>query len=207
MKVILVNTDFMHDTERPIQPLTMYTIAGIITPYVEEVEVIEPMKYRLFPENGKLVDVLIAKSKKASLIAFTANSFSWAEILKITLAIRENNKQVKIVVGGIHVSYFYREILKENPQISFAFTGEAEKSFPQLIKYLNGEIPIENVPNLHYMRNGRLVSNKKAKLVDFQNEDIPFPRYDLVEEDFFDRFTFEASRGCEGNCRFCSVLY
>ena len=157
MKVILVNTDFMHDTERPIQPLTMYTIAGIITPYVEEVEVIEPMKYRLFPENGKLVDVLIAKSKKASLIAFTANSFSWAEILKITLAIRENNKQVKIVVGGIHVSYFYREILKENPQISFAFTGEAEKSFPQLIKYLNGEIPIENVPNLHYMRNGRLV--------------------------------------------------
>lgn len=64
MKVILVNTDFMHDTERPIQPLTMYTIAGIITPYVEEVEVIEPMKYRLFPENGKLVDVLIAKSKK-----------------------------------------------------------------------------------------------------------------------------------------------
>lgn len=207
MKVILVNTDFMHDTEKPILPLTMYTIAGIITPYVEEVEVIEPMKYRLFPENGKLMDVLIAKSKGAKLIAFTANSFSWAEILRLTLGIRENNKEIKIVVGGIHVSYFYREILKENPQINFAFTGEAEKSFPLLIRYLNGEITIENVPNLHYMKNGHLVSNKKAKLVDFENENIPFPRYDLIEKDFFDRFTFEASRGCEGNCRFCSVLY
>ena len=33
MKVILVNTDFMHDTDTKVQPLTMYTIAGIITPY------------------------------------------------------------------------------------------------------------------------------------------------------------------------------
>ncbi len=47
MKVILINPDFMHDVDTTVQPLTMYTIAGIISPFVDQVEVIEPMKYRI----------------------------------------------------------------------------------------------------------------------------------------------------------------
>lgn len=207
MKVVLVNTDFMHDTDRPVQPLTMYAIAGIITPVVDELEIVEPMKYRLYPKEGKLKDILLDKLDKADLVAFTINSFSWAAISRLIHEIRAVNKEVKIVVGGIHISYYYREVLLENPQINFALTGEAEKSFPLLIKYLNGELDIEEVPNLHYLKNGQVCSNKRARLVDFQNELIPLPRYDLVENKFFDRLTFEASRGCEGNCKFCSVLF
>lgn len=84
MKVILVNTDFMHDTDTKVQPLTMYTIAGIITPYVDEVEVVEPMKYRLGYEESDLLSVVLGKIKSADLLAFTVNSFSWAEISKLT---------------------------------------------------------------------------------------------------------------------------
>lgn len=43
----MINTDFMHDVDTTVQPLTMYTIAGIISPFVDQVEVIEPMKYRI----------------------------------------------------------------------------------------------------------------------------------------------------------------
>lgn len=207
MKVILVNTDFMHDTDRPIQPLTMYTIAGIITPFVDEVEVVEPMKYRLGYEKTTLLEALNEKIKDAELIAFTANTFSWAEISRLTKTIKELNNRIKIVVGGIHVSYFYKEILIKNPQIDFALVGEAEVAFPKLIQYLKGENGLQDVPNLKYVFDGQVISNRNAPLFDFENETVPLPRYDLTEKNFFDRFTFEASKGCQGNCRFCSIFY
>ncbi|AEY67201.1 radical SAM protein [Clostridium sp. BNL1100] len=209
MKVLLVNTDFRYnsDVKVKVQPLTMYTIAGIISPFVEEVKVIEPMKYRLQNSKDEFLSVLISEAQNVDLIAFTVNSFSWAEISKVSKEIKQNAKDIKIVVGGIHVSYFYKEILIKNPQIDFALVGEAEKSFPKLIQYLKGEIEIEQVPNLKYQKHGQVISNKAATLVDFKKEKIPMPRYDLLENKFFDRLTFEASRGCEGNCSFCSVLH
>jgi anaerobic magnesium-protoporphyrin IX monomethyl ester cyclase len=206
LKVILVNTDFMHDTDTKVQPLTMYTIAGIITPYVDEVEVVEPMKYRLGYEESDLLSVVLGKIKSADLLAFTVNSFSWAEISKLTKKIKVHNSNIKIVVGGIHISYFYKDILLNNPQIDYALVGEAELAFPKFIKYLKGEISVHDVPNLKYVHNGQLMQNKNAPLFNL-NSEVPLPRYDLTESKFFDRFTFEASRGCLGNCRFCSVYY
>lgn len=209
MKVVLVNTDFTYaaDIKVKVQPLTMYTIAGIISPYVEEVKVIEPMKYRLQNAQEKFISILISEARDSDLIAFTVNSFSWFEISNICKRVKETLGNKKIVVGGIHVSFFYKEILAKNPQIDFALVGEAEKSFPRLIQYLNGQIGIEQVPNLKYLNNSQVISNNNAPLVDFRSERIPLPRYDLLEKHFFDRLTFEASRGCMGNCKFCSVLH
>lgn len=49
-----------------------------------EVEVVEPMKYRLGYEESDLLSVVLGKIKSADLLAFTVNSFSWAEISKLT---------------------------------------------------------------------------------------------------------------------------
>ncbi|MBE5991378.1 MAG: B12-binding domain-containing radical SAM protein [Paenibacillaceae bacterium] len=209
MKVVLVNTDFTYEADLnvKVQPLTMYTIAGIISPYVDEVKIIEPMKYRLQNLQDKYFSVLLSEARDSDLIAFTVNSFSWFEISNTCKKIKETLGDKKIVVGGIHVSFFYKEILENNPQIDFALVGEAEKSFPSLIKYLNGQLSIEQVPNLKYIHNNKFISNNNAPLVDFRREKIPLPRYDLLEKHYFDRLTFEASRGCMGNCKFCSVLH
>lgn len=203
----MINTDFMHDVDTTVQPLTMYTIAGIISPFVDQVEVIEPMKYRIANLQEDILTVILKKIRDADLLAFTVNTFSWAEILRLIKKVKDNNKQIKIVIGGIHISYFYKEIMLKTPQIDYALVGEAEIAFPKFIQYLKGELRIEEVPNLKYVQHEKLIENAKAPLIDFEHEIVPMPRYDLAEKNFFDRFTFEASRGCQGNCRFCSIFY
>ena len=148
----MINTDFMHDVDTTVQPLTMYTIAGIISPFVDQVEVIEPMKYRIANLQEDILTVILKKIRDADLLAFTVNTFSWAEILRLIKKVKDNNKQIKIVIGGIHISYFYKEIMLKTPQIDYALVGEAEIAFPKFIQYLKGELRIEEVPNLKYVQ-------------------------------------------------------
>ena len=123
----------MHDVDTTVQPLTMYTIAGIISPFVDQVEVIEPMKYRIANLQEDILTVILKKIRDADLLAFTVNTFSWAEILRLIKKVKDNNKQIKIVIGGIHISYFYKEIMLKTPQIDYALVGEAEIAFPKFI--------------------------------------------------------------------------
>lgn len=117
-------------------------------------------------------------------MAFTVNTFSWAEILRLIKKVKDNNKQIKIVIGGIHISYFYKEIMLKTPQIDYALVGEAEIAFPKFIQYLKGELRIEEVPNLKYVQHEKLIENAKAPLIDFEHEIVPMPRYDLAEKNF-----------------------
>lgn len=52
----------MHDVDTTVQPLTMYTIAGIISPFVDQVEVIEPMKYRIANLQEDILTVILNRN-------------------------------------------------------------------------------------------------------------------------------------------------
>jgi len=115
--------------------------------------------------------------------------------------IRQKLPNVKIVVGGPHVTLLGRQILEVHSHIDFAFTGEAEATIVQLLegkKY--GEIP-----GLIYRDNGAILH--KAPFIRQPDLDaIEWPRYEKFElKRYANELGIITSRGCPYSCIFCSV--
>lgn len=50
------------------------------------------------------------------------------------------------------------------------------------------------------------MQTNQAPLIEL-TEEIPLPAYDLVPKGAYKMFSFESSRGCVGNCTFCSIIF
>lgn len=110
-----------------------------------------------------------------------------------------------IVAGGTGFSLFPRRIMEELPEIRYGIKGEAEYSFPKLLK--DFEQPGE-LAGLCYRKNGQVMIN--PAVLDFTFEDYLVPDRDLLPPDLYrdindyvPAFGLETKRGCPLNCAYC----
>jgi radical SAM superfamily enzyme YgiQ (UPF0313 family) len=100
---------------------------------------------------------------------------------------RKFRKQGKIVVaGGRYPSTFPQEVI---PHMDAVVVGEAEPVWAQVVED---------------MVKGRLKKVYEAPFAP-SLENIPPPRYDLIESDFSVPVVTEATRGCKYRCSFCQL--
>ena len=114
---------------------------------------------------------------------------------------------IPVLMGGSHVSAAPLSVLSD-PSVDFIIRGEGERPFVEFLKAWEAGLPLDNVPNLGFKRNGKSVLNPMT-------ENLPLDEIPLA--DFSDlspnRYLFErqplcfiaTSRGCPHQCTFCSV--
>jgi len=91
-----------------------------------------------------------------------------------------------VVAGGRYPSTFPKEVI---PHFDSVVVGEAEPVWPQAVED---------------MVKGKLKKVYKAPAAP-SLENIPPPRYDLIESDFTVPVVTEATRGCKYRCSFCQL--
>jgi len=114
---------------------------------------------------------------------------------------------IPVLMGGSHVSAAPLSVLKD-ANVDFIIRGEGEGPFVEFLKALEGDPPLEGVPNLGFKRNGELVLNPKTE--NFPLDELPLADFSDLSPD---RYLFErkplcfitTSRGCPHHCTFCSV--
>lgn len=126
-----------------------------------------------------------------------------------------------IIMGGPHVSFLYRSILKKDYQtenvIDFICVGEAEKTFLQLAKFLlryrsksavlpQLQVQTDKLKGIAYISDtGRVMFTGERKGIINLNE-LPLPaRYKLSPTNYY--YTVAnviINRGCSNQCSFCS---
>jgi radical SAM superfamily enzyme YgiQ (UPF0313 family) len=114
---------------------------------------------------------------------------------------------VPILMGGSHVSAAPVSVLND-PSVDFIIRGEGERPFVEFIKAWEAGLPLDNVPNLGFKRNGKSVLNPMAE--NFPLDEIPLADLSDLSQN---RYLFEkqplcfiaTSRGCPHQCTFCSV--
>jgi radical SAM superfamily enzyme YgiQ (UPF0313 family) len=115
--------------------------------------------------------------------------------------------EVPVLMGGSHVSAAPQSVLRD-PSVDFIIRGEGEKPFVEFLRAWQAGVPLEDVPNLGFKRDGEPVLNPMAE--NFPLDDLPLADFsDLKKE----RYRFEkkplcfitTSRGCPHRCTFCSV--
>ena len=107
-----------------------------------------------------------------------------------------------VAVGNIIAASSPAEFTRRYPDIIVAL-GEGETTIAELIGYVRGNRPLEQVPGIAFVNGGQLVSTANAPVV---LDDVPLPALDTLDDLSRQRgaVTLELSRGCQWNvCTFC----
>ncbi|MBD3287400.1 radical SAM protein [candidate division KSB1 bacterium] len=127
----------------------------------------------------------------------------------LTKHIRRYCPDVRIVLGGYYPTFCYQEILRENDSIDFIVRGEGEFTFLELCQRLLNNQEVENVRGISFYDHNqeKVIEAPSRELVD-ELDQLPFPRRDHLSEYLRLRCqnapSILSSRGCFGNCSFCS---
>jgi radical SAM superfamily enzyme YgiQ (UPF0313 family) len=117
----------------------------------------------------------------AALSTFTAQARDAYEISR-----RYREAGVRTVIGGLHATAVPDEALQFCDSV---VVGEGESSWPRLIADFEA-----GRPQRLYRSNG----------LEFNLEDAPMPRFELLDTEKYNRITVQTQRGCPWRCEFCA---
>lgn len=195
MKILLttLNSKFIH-TNLAIRYLNQM---------VKDIEDIE-VDIREYTINNEL-DFILKDIYKNDYDVILFSTYIWNvnDIVKLCDNIKKVKPNMKIALGGPEVSYDSEDSMKKYDFVDYILYGEGELVFRDFIKYLKGDIKIEDVDGIVYRNNKDIIKNKPMKLL--ENLDlIPSPYEKLNKEEYENRIVYyETSRGCPFNCQYC----
>jgi len=149
----------------------------------------------------------IMKKYDADVVGITATTSMIPDAYKVAKMAKEINENVKVVLGGPHVTFLPERTMEECKSIDFIVRGEGEITFKELIEAIEKGHDFKNIKGLSF-RNKKVTNNPPRELIKNVDE-IPMPSYDLLPMDRYKadgvKFgTVITSRGCPFNCIFCS---
>ena len=194
--------------------LGLLYLASVLDQHEIHVDILDLEQYSQL-ENYNLKSLIETKTQPYSIFGLTSLTNTFPLTLKIIEIIKSIKPWAKIIVGGPHVSFLYKEILKANNFIDYICIGEAEHSFPflvsLLIKKLNREITSDNfyqqinqIRGIAYRKNNKVIFTGSPDITDLNT--LPLPaRYKLQQDNYYYRVAnVIINRGCPNQCSFCS---
>jgi len=130
---------------------------------------------------------------------------------KVLRMAKELNPKVVTIAGGHFHSHVPEMTLVEEP-VDYVVRFEGEITIVELLRAIQEGRDPADMPGIAYRRDNQVIINPPRPLIK-NLDDLPFPAYDLMPVDKYAPFgrlwprsaTIEGSRGCVGNCKFCSL--
>jgi len=139
------------------------------------------MEYMDVPDLTK-VEGLPGEFDVVAISSFTAQMNEAYE-----LADRYRAAGTTVLLGGLHVTAMPDEALQHADAIVI---GEGEPSWPTMIRDL---------------KHDHLQPVYDSRSMPFDMADSPMPRFDLLNQDHYNRITVQTARGCPFGCEFCAA--
>ena len=114
-------------------------------------------------------------------VGITATTVSIFHAAKLAGKIKEKNKNIKVIIGGPHLTAVPKETMEMFPAFDYAVIGEGEETIVELLKYLDNGGNTDDVKGIayRYHQNGSVGINERRKLID-DLDTIPFPAWDIL---------------------------
>lgn len=157
-------------------------------------------------------------SDRPDVMGLTVHTRGLRPSVEIARAVREACPQTRVVFGGYHPSAMHKEVLEDFGCVDFVVRGEAEETFPALLKTLANGRSLDTVRGLTFRNNGR-VRETPAADPPADLDALPFPARHLLGP--VEHYSIKdesglgpgvrvghviSSRGCPYKCAFCCVL-
>ena len=209
MKVLLIIPNYhcggMESVQGPLMNLGPLFIASAAIKSGHEVKyldlTIDNIKYN---EWSTILD-----NFSPDIIGVAARTHLISEAIRIIEFCKKRNPRLLTLLGGIHATFMYKQIMEEHKEVDFILRHEAEETFTFLLNTIEEEGNLSQVPNLVW-RNKEIVINQEEKNV--VNVDKYRPAYEIVPDwnKYRNYFTkdlsavVQFSRGCIQKCSYCS---
>lgn len=139
--------------------------------------------------------------------AFTASMPAAKALLKMVKGI---NPDIVTVIGGIHPTFMFEEVLTGAPFIDYVVRYEGEYTFPELLDVHFAKGNLSAVKGIAYRQKGKVVATQERPYI--KNLDSLKPAWNLLDWKDYTFFVYpgsrlgivSTSRGCKHDCSFCS---
>ncbi|KAB2953063.1 magnesium-protoporphyrin IX monomethyl ester anaerobic oxidative cyclase [Heliorestis acidaminivorans] len=141
--------------------------------------------------------------------AITPMIYKAQDTLKV---VKEINPNTKTILGGIHPTFMYSQVLSEAPWIDYIVRGEGEEIIVNLMDTIaagNEMKDRKNVQGIAYLENGQLVATPAHPPI--KDLDTLTPDWSILDWDKYIYIPLNTrvavpnfARGCPFTCRFCS---
>ena len=163
----------------------------------------------------------ILQKAKSRIVGISCLSETRMNVLRIVKLIRQLHADAAIVLGGMHATLMYEQILDNYP-VDFVVLGEGEQVFSDLVKNIDNPGAWPTINGLAFKRDGHItVTSDKVNIEDL--DALPFPaRHHFADVEYagpswlkpvkrlfskpiddIKSASLIASRGCRHNCIFC----
>ncbi|WP_199799086.1 magnesium-protoporphyrin IX monomethyl ester anaerobic oxidative cyclase [Porphyrobacter sp. YT40] len=122
-------------------------------------------------------------------------------------AVRGRMPEATIVYGGVHPTYFWRDILAAEPWVDVIVRGEGEETARQLVRALAGQVALDAVPGLALRKGGAPFATPAAPVIkDLDAYRIGWELIDHARYSYWGgkrAVVVQFSRGCPHLCTYC----
>lgn len=140
-----------------------------------------------------------------SIIGMSTYNEAWNVQKILCRRIKQKYPNIIIAAGGAFATFCYEQVLNES-MTDFVLRGEGEYVFCQLCDcLLRGKLKKENIKGLCYKnKEGSVIANANVERIKNLDQ-LLFPDRSLIKkEKYVLPYTISTSRGCPGQCIFCS---
>jgi anaerobic magnesium-protoporphyrin IX monomethyl ester cyclase len=209
MKILLIQPKFENDYyDIRLPALGLAYVAGALRAAgYQQVRILDAtLSDRPFEDIGKAVREFAPDVAGLSVTTPMLNPS-----LEVAKMIRETNRSIRIIFGGVHPTLFPADVAREEA-VDIVVFGEGEETVVELVKALeDGEEP-EGIRGIAYKKKDRVVVNDPRPRIE-NLDSIPFPAYDLLPVERYSGpqisktpfLSMITSRGCPYRCIFCDA--
>ncbi len=212
MRIVLVHPNY-HSGGAEIAgnwpPAWVAYLAGSLkTAGFDDVQFIDAMTNDLSDEALRQ-QLIAAKADVVGATAITPSIYKAERALEIA---KEVNKDTVTVLGGVHATFMYKQVLSEAPWIDVIVRGEGEEILVDLVRAIDdGRWPNDRhgIKGLAFRDEAAIVATEAAPTV--KNLDAINPDWGILEWDKYQYIPLgvrvaipNMARGCPFTCSFCS---
>jgi radical SAM superfamily enzyme YgiQ (UPF0313 family) len=210
MKIALINSGRFGDYQAPLS-------LGYLASYTEKYSD-KKHSIKIIDENaGENIENEILKDKP-DIVGITATSSQIIRANNIATFVKENYPEVKVIIGGVHISSIPEQTFKEFHNFDIGVIGEGEVTFLELINLLNENKldELKKVKGIIFRDKGKFFITSTRPLIE-DLDTIPFPARHLMKmKEYYLKprdvirgvikrtVQIMMSRGCPYRCIFCA---
>lgn len=209
MRVLLINIPHPAIGSRipddHLPPLGLLAVGGPLADDGHEVSLIDG-EFGPMPEVA-IVEEAASRSPDIVMFGHSGSSSGHPIIARVAKAIRARLPGCTIVYGGVHPTYFWRDILEQEPWVDAIVRGEGEETARQLVRAIADAKPLQEVRGLAFKRDGEPFATGAAPVL--RNLDDYRVGWELIDHSRYSYWggkravVVQFSRGCPHLCTYC----
>nr|WP_295889861.1 magnesium-protoporphyrin IX monomethyl ester anaerobic oxidative cyclase [uncultured Devosia sp.] len=209
MRVLLINVPHPAIGSRipkeQLPPLGLLCVGG---PLIDDGHHVELVDAEFGPMSlGEIVSAAIKAAPDLVLFGHSGSSSGHPIIATTARAIAQAIPRARIVYGGVHPTYFHREILRDEPYVHAVVRGEGEETIRQLVRAIEQNAPLVDLDGIAYRDNGEVVATAPARVItDLDQYRIAWELIDHSRYSYWGgkrAVVIQFSRGCPHLCNYC----